>query len=122
AEKDDGSPGTDAREAVGSETAGCWIGPVLRLDQGHTHRDKEQDDPDLEQYHRVVRVGRLTHSADQENGDRSDDEERGKVDDEGNAEQFRGARDSGGEKGAGRVGGASRDRNGRLVSGAIVGR
>jgi hypothetical protein len=93
----------------------------LRLDQEYAHGDEEQDDADLEQHHRVVRVRRLPHAANEDDRDGADDQEGGQVDDERDSENARGVGDRLGQVDLGRVGRAGRDGRRRVVGGAIVG-
>ena len=69
-------------EAVGREAAVAGIGPVRRLDEEHADRDEEDDDADLEQHHRVVRVRRFLDADHEDDRDQRDDRERRQVEDD----------------------------------------
>ena len=93
-----------------------------RLDQGDAHGHEEENDADLEQHHRVVGIGRLLDADHQEHGDERDHQEGGEIGDDRNAEEVGRGGQGGGQVRVGRIGGARRDRVGRHVRRADVGR
>ena len=97
AEKYDRCRRADAWEPVRREATGGGIVPVVRLDQEHADGDEKQDDTDLEQHHRVVRVGRLLDPDHQNDRDRHHDQKRRQVDDDRKAENVRRVAPRGGD-------------------------
>ena len=107
----------------GVEAARRRVGPVVRLDQEDADRDEEQDDPDLEQDHRVVRVSRLLDADDENDRDQRDDGDRRQVDDERDAADVRRRRPGRREilrRRVERAGAGRRDRRECVVRGSVV--